>query len=91
MGSDKSNRNVTFAARSGSVTQQTTFQVTGTKISSSYTTTVLPGSTGNPIVYLLTDVNSVGLSGQTITIDAAYVDGRLKDLALSEDLARYVL
>lgn len=29
--------------------------------------------------------------GSKITIDAAYVDGRLKDLAQSEDLARYVL
>jgi ATP-dependent HslUV protease ATP-binding subunit HslU len=29
--------------------------------------------------------------GQAITIDAAYVDARLKDLAASEDLARYVL
>jgi ATP-dependent HslUV protease ATP-binding subunit HslU len=28
---------------------------------------------------------------QTLTIDAAYVDGRLKELARSEDLARYVL
>ena len=28
---------------------------------------------------------------QSITIDAAYVDARLKDLAQSEDLARYVL
>ena len=30
-------------------------------------------------------------SGETIAIDAAYVDGRLKELAQSEDLARYVL
>ena len=30
-------------------------------------------------------------SEQTIAIDAAYVDARLKDLAQSEDLARYVL
>ena len=30
-------------------------------------------------------------SGATITVDAAYVDARLKDLAQSEDLARYVL
>jgi ATP-dependent HslUV protease ATP-binding subunit HslU len=29
--------------------------------------------------------------GETIRIDAAYVDARLKDLAASEDLARYVL
>ncbi|HEY5291613.1 MAG TPA: ATP-dependent protease ATPase subunit HslU [Burkholderiales bacterium] len=28
---------------------------------------------------------------ETLTIDAAYVDARLKELALSEDLARYVL
>ncbi|HET9042638.1 MAG TPA: AAA family ATPase, partial [Burkholderiales bacterium] len=28
---------------------------------------------------------------QAVTIDAAYVDARLKDLAASEDLARYVL
>jgi ATP-dependent HslUV protease ATP-binding subunit HslU len=30
-------------------------------------------------------------SGQAVAIDAAYVDARLKDLAASEDLARYVL
>jgi ATP-dependent HslUV protease ATP-binding subunit HslU len=30
-------------------------------------------------------------AGETIVIDAAYVDGRLKDLSQSEDLARYVL
>jgi ATP-dependent HslUV protease ATP-binding subunit HslU len=29
--------------------------------------------------------------GASVAIDAAYVDGRLKDLAASEDLARYVL
>ncbi len=31
------------------------------------------------------------MSGQSVVIDAAYVDNRLKDLAGSEDLARYVL
>jgi ATP-dependent HslUV protease ATP-binding subunit HslU len=30
-------------------------------------------------------------SGQAVVVDAAYVDTRLKDLAASEDLARYVL
>jgi ATP-dependent HslUV protease ATP-binding subunit HslU len=30
-------------------------------------------------------------SGATVVVDAAYVDGRLKALAGSEDLARYVL
>jgi ATP-dependent HslUV protease ATP-binding subunit HslU len=32
-----------------------------------------------------------GRRKETVTIDAAYVDARLKDLAQSEDLARYVL
>ena len=32
-----------------------------------------------------------GSHGKALTIDAAYVDARLKDLAQSEDLARYVL
>ncbi len=42
---------------------------------------------------LLEDVSfeSGKRAGQTVVIDAAYVDARLKDLAASEDLARYVL
>ena len=42
---------------------------------------------------LLEDVSfeSSKRGGQTIVIDAGYVDERLKDLAASEDLARYVL
>jgi ATP-dependent HslUV protease ATP-binding subunit HslU len=35
--------------------------------------------------------NATKREGETIVIDAAYVDERLKDLAQSEDLARYVL
>jgi ATP-dependent HslUV protease ATP-binding subunit HslU len=35
--------------------------------------------------------NAAKQSGQTVTIDRAYVDTRLKELAQSEDLARYVL
>jgi ATP-dependent HslUV protease ATP-binding subunit HslU len=41
---------------------------------------------------LLEDVSfNAGRRKETVTIDAAYVDARLKDLAQSEDLARYVL
>jgi ATP-dependent HslUV protease ATP-binding subunit HslU len=42
---------------------------------------------------LLEDVSfAAGRGGaQPVTVDAAYVDARLKDLAASEDLARYVL
>jgi ATP-dependent HslUV protease ATP-binding subunit HslU len=35
--------------------------------------------------------NAARQSGQTVAIDGAYVDARLKELAQSEDLARYVL
>ena len=35
--------------------------------------------------------NAVKLQGQTISIDAAYVDGRLKELSRNEDLSRYIL
>jgi ATP-dependent HslUV protease ATP-binding subunit HslU len=31
------------------------------------------------------------LGGQTVTIDAAYVDSRLKQLSRDEDLSRYIL
>jgi ATP-dependent HslUV protease ATP-binding subunit HslU len=42
---------------------------------------------------LLEDVsfNAAKHTGETIVVDAGYVDERLKDLAQSEDLARYVL
>ncbi len=42
---------------------------------------------------LLEDVsfNATKHTGETVIIDAAYVDNRLKELAQSEDLARYVL
>jgi len=30
-------------------------------------------------------------SGQTLTVDAAFVDSRLKDLSHNEDLSRYIL
>ncbi len=42
---------------------------------------------------LLEDISfdAAKASGQTLVIDAGYVDGRLKELAQSEDLARYVL
>ena len=42
---------------------------------------------------LLEEISFVAgrVGAQAVTIDAAYVDARLKDLAASEDLARYVL
>ncbi len=42
---------------------------------------------------LLDDVSfdAAGLSGQTVQIDAAYVDARLQSLSQDEDLSRYIL
>jgi ATP-dependent HslUV protease ATP-binding subunit HslU len=42
---------------------------------------------------LLDDVsfNATKLAGQAITVDAAYVDARLGELSMNEDLSRYIL
>ena len=42
---------------------------------------------------LLDDVSfdAVALAGQTVAIDAAYVDARLGALSINEDLSRYIL
>ena len=52
-----------------------------------------PEITGAVMEKLLEDVSydAARHSGQSIVIDAPYVDARLKSLAQSEDLARYVL
>jgi hypothetical protein len=67
IGADKSNRTVTITATSGSLTRQATFQVTGTRITSTYASTVTPGST-NTIRYLVTDINAIPLVDQEITV-----------------------
>jgi ATP-dependent HslUV protease ATP-binding subunit HslU len=43
--------------------------------------------------HLLDEVSfgATQLQGQTITVDAAYVDGRLAELSQNEDLSRYIL
>jgi ATP-dependent HslUV protease ATP-binding subunit HslU len=42
---------------------------------------------------LLDDISfdAARLQGQTVVIDAAYVDARLKELSKNEDLSRYIL
>jgi hypothetical protein len=71
VGANKANRVVTVTASSGTISRSTTFQVTGTKVASTYATTVSPGSTGNTIRYVVTDINNTPMSGQTITVSAA--------------------
>jgi ATP-dependent HslUV protease ATP-binding subunit HslU len=43
--------------------------------------------------HLLDEVSfgATQLQGQTVTVDAAYVDGRLSELSQNEDLSRYIL
>ena len=43
--------------------------------------------------HLLDEVSfdAAKLSGQTVTVDAVYVDGRLGELSQNEDLSRYIL
>lgn len=71
IGEDKSNRTVTIKATSGDVTSQATFQVTGTKITSTYANSVTPNSAGNVIHYLVTDINAIALVNQEITVSGA--------------------
>lgn len=70
IGSDKANRIITLTAVSGSVEQQVSFQVTGARISSTYTGTVAANSVGNTVVYQLTDVNGTPMAGQEISVSA---------------------
>lgn len=71
IGTDKSNRTVTITAVSGDVSTQATFQVTGSKITSTYANTVTPNSAGNVIRYLVTDINATALANQEITVSGA--------------------
>lgn len=70
IGADKSNRSITLTATSGSVTKTATLHVTGTKISTTYASNVTPGSIGNVVHYLVTDVNGVAMPGQAISVSA---------------------
>ena len=61
IGADKTNRSITLTATSGGITKTATLQVTGSKISTTYASNVTPGSVGNVVHYLVTDVNGVYL------------------------------
>lgn len=68
IGADKSNRTVTITAESGDRTTQATFQVVGSRVTSTYASTVTLGSTGNTIRYVVTDINATPMAGQEITV-----------------------
>lgn len=68
IGADKSNRTVTISATHGTLTRQVTFQVTGARVTSTYASSVTPGSSGNAVRYLVTDINATPLANQEISV-----------------------
>ncbi len=71
IGADKSNRTVTVTATHGNLSRRVTFQVTGTRVTSTYASSVLPSSTGNVVRYLVTDINATPLVGQEVSVSAS--------------------
>lgn len=70
IGADRSNRSVTVTATSSGLSRTATFQVIGASLTATpLPAVVVPGSTGNKVDFLLVDVNSKPMSGQTIVIN----------------------
>jgi hypothetical protein len=68
IGSDRANRSVTVTATSGSLTRTASFQVIGASLSATALPAVIaPGAPGQ-VVFRLVDVNSNGMSNQSIAI-----------------------
>jgi len=70
IGSDRSNREITVTAKSGSIVRTATIQVTGSKLTASLVSTVLVSSKANKVTYHLTDVNASPMGGQAISVSA---------------------
>lgn len=70
IGADKTNRAVTVTVSSGSLVRTVSFLVTGGKL----TGTAIPvtpnvSTTGNKVVFILTDANSIPVPGQVVTVN----------------------
>jgi hypothetical protein len=70
IGSDPSNRLITVTAKSGSLSTSAVFSVTGSTLTATGSAIVAPSSTGNQIIFRLTNANSAGVPNQPISIDA---------------------
>jgi len=70
IGSDPSNRLVTVTATSGSLSTSAVFAVTGSTLTATGSAIVAPSSTGNQIIFRLTNANSAGVPNQPISIVA---------------------
>lgn len=70
IGADRSNRNITVTAVSGTLTQSATFSVTGARLTASLSPQVTTGSTNNQIEYRLRDSNGLAMAGVPISVSA---------------------
>lgn len=69
IGADRANRTISVTARSGSLSQTTTFQVVGASLSATPLPAVIaPGAAGK-VDFRLVDVNSNPMSSQTIVVN----------------------
>ena len=69
-GADPSNRLITVTAKSGSLSASSVFSITGSTLTATGSAIVAPSSTGNQIIFRLTNANSAGVPNQPISIDA---------------------
>lgn len=70
IGANKANRTITVKAVSNGITKTATLQVSGAKVIATFVPTVVPGSKGNEIKYLVTDVNASPLTNLAISVSA---------------------
>lgn len=70
IGADPSNRIVTVTATSGTLTATGVFAVTGSTLTATGAAVVAPGSTGNQVIFRLTNANGTGVANQGISVTA---------------------
>jgi hypothetical protein len=71
-GNSRANRSVTVTARSGALTQTSSFQITGARLSATLVPSIVtPGSASNKAQYRLVDANSNAMANETIVITSA--------------------
>ncbi|WP_457420828.1 hypothetical protein [Roseateles sp. P5_E7] len=68
IGADRSNRQVTVTAKSGTFTRQASFRVTGAKLQATLQPATLKVGDPGQIQYTLTDVNGNAMVGSAITV-----------------------
>ncbi|MCY7290201.1 MAG: hypothetical protein LH624_18645, partial [Cryobacterium sp.] len=70
IGANPSNRVITVRATSGNLSATAPFAVTGSLVTVTGSAIVAPGSTGNQVIFRLTNTNGAGIPGQDISVVA---------------------